>query len=119
MPLIAREALYLFGSCASPDARPDSDVDVAVLMPSSLEPVRRRGLQEKLATRLHRDVDLVDLREASTVLRQQVVQTGRLLHDGAPFERQLFEAHTLNDYADLQWWRRGILDDIAARGTVT
>ncbi len=117
--LPAAQAVYLFGSFTGPDTRPDSDIDLAVLLPTPLDPVRRWELQELLATRQHRDVDLVDLREASTVMRHQVVQTGRLLHDGSPFDRQLFEAHTLSDYADLQWRRKAILDDIAERGTVT
>jgi predicted nucleotidyltransferase len=113
------QAVYLFGSFGGPYEHPASDIDLAVLMSEPLEPVRRWELQEQLASVLGRDVDLVDLRDASTVLRMQVVDGGRVLFDGVPSERELFEAHTLSDYADLQWRRRGILEDIAARGTVT
>ena len=41
---------------------------------------------------LHRDVDRVDLRIASTVMRVQVISTGRILFERDPFERAAFEA---------------------------
>lgn len=109
---------YVFGSHASGEATSASDVDVAVLMPHPLDPERRWHLQEALASRLHRDVDLVDLRRASTVLRAQIVTTGRVLHESDPAERALFEATALSAYARLNEERRDILADIKARGTV-
>lgn len=112
------QGVYLFGSEARGETRADSDVDVAVLLPRRLDALERWHAQERLAARLGRDVDLVDLRSASAVLRVQVVDRGVLLADPAPPARALFEALALSDYARLQEERRGILDDIAARGHV-
>ncbi len=72
------QAVYLFGSFGGPYERPASDIDLAVLMPEPLEPLRRWELQEQLASALGRDIDLVDLRDAPTVLRMQVVDGGRV-----------------------------------------
>lgn len=120
--LVARlpglQAVYLFGSAATDEQRADSDVDLAVLSPSPLASDLRFSLQQSLAALLRRDVDLVDLRMASTVLRTEVLRRGVLVHDGAPTERALFEAHALSDYARLNEERREILDDIRARGRV-
>lgn len=111
-------AVYLFGSQASGQSTADSDVDLAVLGADRLDPVARWELQEDLAARLHRKVDLVDLRGASTVMRVQVLDRANVLFDGNPGARALFEATALSSYARLNEERRGILIDIRARGTI-
>jgi predicted nucleotidyltransferase len=111
-------AVYLFGSRAREDAGPDSDIDLAVLTLDNLDPVERWKLQEDLAARAHQNVDLVDLRRASTVMRVQVLRDGRLLADVQPSVRASFEATALSAYARLNEERREILNDIAARGRV-
>jgi predicted nucleotidyltransferase len=108
----------LFGSQAREDAGPGSDIDLAVLTLGNLDPVERWKLQEDLAAQAHQNVDLVDLRRASTVMRVQVLRDGRLLADLQPSVRANFEATALSAYARLNEERREILNDIAARGSV-
>jgi predicted nucleotidyltransferase len=111
-------ALYCFGSFARGDDNADSDVDLAVLPRRPLPATLRFAVQEELARRLGRDVDLIDLRAASTVLRVQVLAADVLLYDGDQAAREVFEAETLSDYARLNEERRGILEDVIARGSV-
>jgi len=63
-------------------------------------------------------VDLVDLRCASTVLRMQVVGRGVPLAVLEPTEHARVADHVFAAYARLNEERRGILADIAARGSV-
>jgi len=111
-------AIYLFGSQARKDGIRDSDVDLAVLAHRKLDPMLRWELQEDLAAKANRNVDLVDLREASTVMRVQVLRDGELLLDAQPSYRMAFEATALSSYASLNEERRGILEDVAASGKV-
>lgn len=66
-------ALYRFGSQAKGTARPDSDIDLAILARDPIPNIRRFEIAQELAAQLHLDVDLVDLRTASTVMRMQVL----------------------------------------------
>ena len=75
-------ALYRFGSQTKGSARPESDVDLAVLARQPIPALRRFELAQELAAQLHRDVDLVDLRNTSTVMRMQVISTGECLPRG-------------------------------------
>ena len=111
-------AVYAFGSRSRGDATLTSDYDIAFLASRPLEPRARWQLQGELSVRAGADIDLVDLRRASTVMRTQVLRDGRLLFEQYRFSRQLFEAVTLSDYARLNEERRGILADVRQRGTV-
>ncbi len=102
-------AVYLYGSFAQGRARPDSDVDVALL---ARAPVDRRELADAavaLGERLGRDVDLVDLYRVGAVLRVQVISRGRLLLEQNELLRHQFEMHALSSYAHLNESRREIM----------
>ncbi len=78
-------AIYRFGSHGTRFERNDSDIDLAVIARQPCDTVALWNLGQTLAAKLHRDVDLVDLRSASTVLRAQVVAYGeRLFFTAAP-----------------------------------
>lgn len=111
-------AVYRFGSTAQGTTHRGSDTDIAVLMRQRLSPQSRFDLQERIAARLGHDVDLVDLASASTVLAIQIVAGGRVLYDGDSEARGLFEDRVFGAYARLNEERRGILDRVAAEGTV-
>ncbi|MDH4329850.1 MAG: nucleotidyltransferase domain-containing protein [Nitrospira sp.] len=111
-------ALYRFGSQAQGTARPGSDVDLAILAQAPIPAMRVFELAQELALHLHRDVDLVDLRTASTVMRMQVISTGECLDAPNESARREFEMYTYSDYARLNEERRDILKRIAQSGVV-
>ena len=111
-------ALYRFGSQAKGTVRPDSDIDLAVLAHNPIPPMHRFELAQELAIQLHRDVDLVDLRTASTVMRMQVISTGECLDAPNEPTRREFEMYVFSDYARLNEERREILKRISASGLV-
>ena len=110
--------IYLFGSRATGHQGDASDIDLAVLADRPIDSLARGRLQEDLASALGRDVGLVDLLQASTVLRARIVETGRVLYELRRSDRHRFEATALAAYARLNEERRGILEDIRLRGSV-
>jgi predicted nucleotidyltransferase len=111
------EALWIFGSEAQGTARPDSDIDLAALFQGRPAPLDVLGALGDLEDILGREVDLVDLDQASPILAMQVLQHGRLLVDGNPDRRIAFFSRTLNLYDDLKIQRREVERALIARFT--
>jgi predicted nucleotidyltransferase len=111
-------ALYRFGSAERGAVRPDSDIDLAILSQEALPELRRFELAQDLAIQLHRDVDLVDLRSASTVMRMQILSTSTCLASQDERGRREFEMYVYSDYARLNEERREIIKGITKRGLV-
>lgn len=69
-------AIYAFGSRITGHATPDSDLDLAVLVEGHADIIVLFNLSSDLADLAGCDVDLVDIRAASTVMQHQIIQTG-------------------------------------------
>ena len=110
-------AIYAFGSRVQGHARPDSDLDLALLIPGYTQPLQCWELSQQLAAALGCEVDLLDLRAASTVMQHQVLTTGRCLWAQQP-AAALFECFVFNEKLDFDAARAGLLADIAQRGTI-
>ena len=109
---------YVFGSRAAGRSRVDSDVDLAVLCDVVVDPLALYGIAQIIAGALRREVDLVDLARASTVLQKEVVAQGKVLHEREPGMRLVFESRVLSDYARLNEERAPVLERIAREGRV-
>ncbi|MFW6310254.1 MAG: type VII toxin-antitoxin system MntA family adenylyltransferase antitoxin [Prolixibacteraceae bacterium] len=104
--------LYLFGSFATDLHTAHSDLDIAFLTPEKISGVERWKIQEELASLLDNDVDLVDLKEASVVLRTEVIEKGKRIYTGNLYECDKFEMTTYSMYADLNESRMEILNEM-------
>ena len=72
-------------------------------------------LAQELAIQLGRNVDLLDLRSTTTVMRAQIISTGRCLKSHDDQARAEFEMYAYSDYARLNEERRELLKDIKER----
>lgn len=100
-------AAYIFGSVATGRARRDSDIDIAVLVDSTLIPGDlfdyRLRLMADLRDLLQRpDVEVVLLNQAPPVLAQNVISKGRLIFERSRSARIRFQIRTLNLFLDTQ-----------------
>jgi len=107
------QAIYLFGSYQTEDEWPDSDVDVALLL--SPGESRKAGslmmseLHAALGSMLGRDVDIVNLRRAPTVLQKEVVMADRRIYTADRYSAEEFEMLTMSFYQKLNEERAGII----------
>ncbi|SFL71238.1 Nucleotidyltransferase domain-containing protein [Nitrosomonas communis] len=107
------QAIYLFGSWGTEYERPESDVDIAVLLPP--KQAKEAGsllfseLHQALQTAVNRDVDLINLRLAPTVLQKEIIMGGERLFQAPGTAVDEFEMLVLSLYQKLNEERAGIL----------
>jgi len=102
-------AVYLFGSYGTDRAHPGSDMDLAVLPATRVEPASLFRLAGTLSGSLGIEVDLIDLTQASTVMAKEVLRTGERVLCGNQLTAEIFEMRTLADYARLNEERQACL----------
>jgi predicted nucleotidyltransferase len=100
-------AAWLFGSVARGQARPDSDLDVAILLPGhGVDPIEAQMLADDIQADLvealgdARAIDVVPLNGADLDFSFRVLRDGRLLLDADHRARLLFELQTMQNYWD-------------------
>lgn len=105
------QGIYIFGSYVSKTMTLESDIDIAFLSFKKISPVEKWKIQEELASILNINIDLVDLKDASVVLRSEVIENGIRIFSGDAYECDNFEVTTYSMYADLNESRIHILND--------
>jgi predicted nucleotidyltransferase len=102
---------YLFGSASRGRLGPLSDVDVAVHLDDTCDPLEARLEAIGRATaHLRTDkVDVVVLNQAPIALVGRILQSRRVLCDRDPFRRHRFESLTLREFADFRVFEGRIL----------
>lgn len=111
-------AVYRYGSSGSEYERADSDIDIAVVTehPLDFSVLLRTGAE--LVRLTGREVDLNDMRRLPVTLRVQIVTGGVRLFAADPAAAEEYDSRVLSDYAYLNEARKGILDDVRARGSI-
>lgn len=99
--------IYIFGSYAKGNNNENSDLDIAVLLEDTYNPLDKLSLIGALIDIFRRnDIDLVILNEASPVLRHQVIKYGKLAYKEDEDIKVNFEVKVLREYMDMEPFRR-------------
>jgi predicted nucleotidyltransferase len=105
-------AVYLHGSAAQGTMRPQSDVDLAVLLQpkTKMDSLARRETANQIAYRLGRDVDLGEISAANLVFAAEVLFKGQLLFSNDTDATASYTAALLGLYIQFNYDRREVLD---------
>lgn len=115
------QAIYRYGTWDTAFERPDSDIDVAVLLPHAAALRADRWQWHRLAVAVAgaagaEHADLVNLRRVDTSLQAEILRTGRLTYSGDDGARLGFESLVLSMYQKLNAERAGIRAAIVGDG---
>ena len=116
------QAIYLFGSYRSGAMNEQSDLDLALLLPAqpalTSEPARWWQLQDELMSLFNCSVDLINLRQASTVFQVEILRTGQRIYCADPHLCNAYEGLVLSLYQKLNEERAEILSSIRETGII-
>jgi predicted nucleotidyltransferase len=110
-------AIYVFGSQAQNTAGRDSDLDIAILLAGRADPLSLWELAQQLANQVGCEVDLIDLRSASTVMQYQIICSDKLLW-AKDAQAAIFESFILSEKTALDTLRAGLIEDIQNDGSI-
>jgi uncharacterized protein len=109
------QAIYLYGSYGDNSQRPESDVDIALLLPH--DEAKKTGslafsdIRFRLEQELKHAVDLINQRIVPIVLQKEVITSGRCLYCIDQTSRDTYEMHVLSLFGKLNEERKEILQD--------
>ncbi|WP_299090225.1 nucleotidyltransferase domain-containing protein [uncultured Metabacillus sp.] len=115
---VSPELVYIFGSTIKGTSNKNSDIDIAYLSDQTLDEYQTFMLAQELAGIINVDVDLIDLKKASTVFQGQIVSTGQVIYCLDDKTRMNYEMKTLKMYAKLNEERKFIIDNVQERGSI-
>ncbi len=101
--------VYLFGTFGTQYERADSDLDLAILLSGPLENLKRWDIAQELSRELHKDVDLIDLQTASTVLKYVVFTEGKRILSLDEEFCDAFELQSISRYLHFNEARKDFL----------
>ncbi|MED1203591.1 type VII toxin-antitoxin system MntA family adenylyltransferase antitoxin [Heyndrickxia acidicola] len=111
--------LIVFGSQAKETAHKNSDMDVAFYLENrSVSSYDVFLLAQELADIIKMDVDLIDLKKASTVFKAQIYSYGKVLYARDLHLLRLKQMIALSMYAKLNEERQPILKNIDESGSI-
>ena len=116
----ATQAVYLFGSYGTQQQWPNSDADIALLLPP--DEARRvcslsmTELQASLERLLDKEVDLINLRQVSTVFQKEIILAERRIFCANRYAADEFEMLVLSLYQKLNEERAELMAEGLSSG---
>lgn len=111
--------IMVFGSFANGTTHMESDIDIAFFKKDqSFSSYEVFMLAQELADLLNMEVDLVDLKYASTVFQAQIFSTGKVIFSNDEILRMNMEMTAFSMYAKLNEERKEIIENIDESGSI-
>lgn len=102
--------IWLFGSAVRETLNPESDIDLAFFSDGDFDGYQVFMVAQELASMIGKEIDLIDLKKASTVMKAQIIGKGKLIYQQDNRQRMIFEMKAFKEYALLNEERQPILE---------
>ena len=82
------------------------------------EPYKLFQVSNKIALKLKKDIDLISLREVSTVFAAQIISKSEIIYSKDELLRQNYSIKIFKEYAKLNEERKVVLNSIMEDGSI-
>ena len=110
--------IYLFGSFAKGEGREDSDIDLAIYTEEVIDGYTLLIAANHLSFEVNKDVQIVHLKDISTVFAAQIVGTREVLYCEDEKLMAYYNTKTFKNYAKLNEERKWVLERIEREGKI-
>lgn len=110
--------IYLFGSFAKGEGRNDSDIDLAIYTLDEVNPYNLFVIGNYLSFEVKKDVQIIDLKNISTVFAAQIVGHKEILYCEDEVLMANYDIRALKDYVKLNEERQIVLEKINEDGKI-
>jgi predicted nucleotidyltransferase len=107
--------MVLFGSSARGRSRPDSDLDIGVLVGDNLSAARRTKLWGMLCRLFQAEVDLTVLNHSDPLLGYQVACEGIVLFETEPDAWETWKSYAMRRFWDTEKFRQALKGYVTRR----
>ena len=109
---LSPKLIYIFGSIVANRVRDDSDIDIAILTEKKIDEYQLYMVSQQLADELKREVDIVDLKDASTIFKAEIIKNGKLIYNSDNLGKMYYQLEVLREYTFLNERRQEIIDKL-------
>ncbi|OQY08602.1 MAG: hypothetical protein B6I28_04660 [Fusobacteriia bacterium 4572_132] len=115
---IDADLIYIFGSALNDRFNFDSDIDIAFLAHKTILSKKLMELKFELIKEMEREIDLIDLKDASLILTSEVIFKGKLIFKKDEKVKNEFEYRKIALYGQLLDDIKIVKDKIKERGYI-
>ena len=105
------EFIYIFGSYAKGLENKESDIDIAFFSDKSYGEYEVFQSAQEISAILKKDIDLVQLKNSTTVFQKEIVENGQIIYEKNKIDREKFELSVIKKYFTLKEDRKEIIDN--------
>lgn len=109
------DLIYLFGSVLTNRFNSESDIDIAIFSSKSIDKKSLAKTKLELINQLNSEIDLVDLKDCSIVLKKEIIYKGKSIYASSKELKENFEYTSVVIYGQYQ---DDIKDIIKKRGKI-
>jgi len=109
---------FLFGSANSRYFNENSDIDIAIWLnshPQSIEDIYIMKNSAEKQIDFKRDIDIVILNNADTIITNQIITKGKLIINNDPYFTDKFIITSQSKYSDFKYWRFNLENDLKTK----
>lgn len=110
--------IYIFGSFGKGEGRKDSDLDLGIYTDKVIGPYELMLAASNLGFEVKRDVQIVHLKDISTVFAAQIVGNREVLYCEDEYLMASYNMRALKEYSKLNEERKIVLDAIKEDGKI-
>ena len=112
------ECIVIFGIYVRESQTPQSDIDIAIKIKGGITKKELNDISKQLEEILKKEVDLIDLDNANSILKYEILYSGMPIYIKNEYYYDLYVIDACNEFLEVNEDRESIINRIIAGGDI-